>query len=112
MNILLTYLYRDAANYKHWGEVVFTNSDGLDPAALEAAVRRWLIDRNWFVAEDVIVPDLRPEERDDELDHDWHEFHSLSVTSTRIDDPAGRDVQDWIRDLRKALRSHSALISG
>lgn len=112
MNVLLTYLYRDAGNYKYWGEVVFSNRDDTDPATLEAEAQRHLIDGNWFVAEDVGLPDLRTDSWDEELDHDWHEFHSLSATSATADDPVGRDVQDWIGDLRKAFRSHSSLIYG
>lgn len=52
MNICLTYLYRDAGNYKYWGEVVFSNPDGTDPATLETEARRHLIDGHWFVAVD------------------------------------------------------------
>lgn len=100
MNILLTYLYRDAGNYKHWGEVVFANVGGTDPAALEAEARRYLIDRHWFVAEDVGVPDLRPAEWDDELDHGWHELHSLTEAEGEGDVGSSRDIGDFLRALR------------
>jgi len=103
MNILLTYLYRDAGNYKQWGEVVFTNADGTDPAALEAEARRYLIDGHWFVAEDTGVPDLRPDEWDDELDHDWHEFHSFAETEVPPDDVRNRDIADFLQDLRASV---------
>lgn len=100
MNILFTYLYRDAGNYKFWGKVVFSNRDGMDPATLEAEARRHLIDRYWFVVEDVGLSDLRPDDWDDELDHDWHEVHSFATTEIQPDDPRNRDIADFLQDLR------------
>lgn len=100
MNILLTYLYRDAGNYKYWGEVVFPNPDGTDPATFEAEARRHLIDRHWFVAEDVGLPDLRTDDWDDEIDHDWHEVHSFAATEAEPDDPLNRDTAGFLQDLR------------
>lgn len=101
MNILLTYLYRDAANYKYWGEVTFTNAGNTDPAVLEAEIRPYLIDGHWFVAEGVGLSDLRPCDRDDEIDHDWHELHSFAKTEARPSDGRNRDIADFLQDLRE-----------
>ncbi|MDZ7828968.1 MAG: hypothetical protein U5K33_05585 [Halofilum sp. (in: g-proteobacteria)] len=104
MNVCLTYLYRDAANYKYWGEVTFTNRAGTDPATLEAEIRPYLIDGHWFVADDVGLPDLRPADRDEELDHDWHEVHSFAETEARPSDVYGRDIVEFLRDVREKVR--------
>jgi hypothetical protein len=65
--------------------------------------RRFLIDGHWFVAEDVGVPDLRPDEWDDEIDHDWHELHSFSGTGAVADDARSRDIADFLQELRAKL---------
>ena len=103
MNIELTYLYRDAANYKNWGTVVFSNTQDMTLSDIESAARRGVIDGAWFVAQDVGLPDLRPEDWDDEIDHDWHELHSLSETDAECDDPRGRDITEFLRALRVSL---------
>lgn len=103
MNIELTYLYRDAANYKNWGTVVFSNTQDMTLSDIESAARRGAIDGAWFVAQDVGLLDLRPEDWDDEIDHDWHELHSLSETDAEADDPRRRDVTEFLRALRASL---------
>jgi hypothetical protein len=44
MNIKLTYLYRDGANYKKFNEVVFLNKNGLAITEIEDRIRPYLID--------------------------------------------------------------------
>lgn len=64
---------------------------------------RHLIDGHWFVAEDVGLPVLRPDEWDDELDHDWHEFHSFAETKAPAGGTRNRDIADFLRDLRASV---------
>jgi len=44
-------------------------------------------------------PDLRGDERDDQLDHDWHELHGFAETDSPPDDPCGRDIRGLLRGL-------------
>jgi hypothetical protein len=39
-----------------------------------------LIDGEFFIAEKSELPKLSFSNRNSELDHDWHEFHSLTPT--------------------------------
>lgn len=80
MNVSFEYLYRDASNYKNWGEVVLETTSGLDVAELERQIQRALIDGQNFVAEDVGVPTLYFAARDETIDHGWHEYAGLSWT--------------------------------
>ena len=77
---IFEYLYRDASNYKAHGAVLL---DG----RLDEARKREIQDRferdEYFVADQLGVPDLRPKlwEWSDGLpnedDHSWHEFSGL-----------------------------------
>ncbi len=96
MNIKFEYLYRDAANYKNWGDVIFNNVSGSDINALESKLRGVLIDGEFFVVKDFDVPDLRFPEHVDELDHDWHAFHALECTEEPPNDIRNRDILEFV----------------
>jgi len=74
MNIRFHYLYRDAGNYKEFGAVTFRGDSRQTFADLEEKLDDSLVDREWFVAWDAKVPDLRPTPLSPDMDHDWHEF--------------------------------------
>lgn len=102
MSIRLEYLYRDAGNYKNWGEIVFANRNGHDVASLEEQARSVLIDGDFFVASKASVPDLHFDEHIGHLDHDWHQFDSLTATDDKITDEKRRDIADFLEALEQA----------
>ena len=73
------YLYRDAGNYKNYGEVVFANGSGLPLTTIDELIKASLIDGAWFVAKDWGVPELFFTEYPylPELDHEWHEYDAV-----------------------------------
>jgi hypothetical protein len=81
MNVSFEYLYRDGANYKNWGEVVFKSISGLDLNELERQIVDGLIDGQNFIAERVAVPTLYFSNHDASVDHSWHEFVGMSWTN-------------------------------
>lgn len=89
MNILFSYLYRDAANYKSYHTEVFTNNTGLSLNHIEDAIRKKLIDGSWFYVHQWGLKDLHTHPWDNELDHTWHEFESIEETT---DSPTTCDV--------------------
>lgn len=100
MNLRFEYLYRDAANYKAWCALVVSNpGDAHSAATAEQAASKVLIDGAWFVAAAADLPDLRGDEWDDELDHDWHELHGFAETDVPPDDPRGRDIRGLLESL-------------
>ncbi len=101
MNIRFEYLYRDAANYKNWGEVVFSNHQQLKPSLIETKIKQHLIDSEFFVAEAVKLPLLKFAERIESLDHDWHQFHAVIPTNEPVDDLEKRDISVLIDSLSK-----------
>jgi len=90
MNIQLNYLYRDASNYKQYGNVVFSNAGNIEFEVIKNVIGRNLIDGEFFIADEWDLPPLFFEDKNED-DHQWHEFESLVLTnseecSTNIDE--------------------------
>jgi hypothetical protein len=83
-NIKFSYLYRDAANYKNYGEVIFANPDEISIDELDRLIKLKLVDGQWFYAKKWKIPDLHFEKWNEDLDHGFHEFESLSLTNQEI----------------------------
>jgi hypothetical protein len=102
MNARFEYLYRDAGNYKNWGEIVFSNPHNLDTDFISTMAEKVLIDGAYFVASKAGVPDLHVEIYDENLDHGWHEFYSFQLTDEAPTDSQKRDIETFIRSLQHA----------
>ena len=84
MNIRFSYLYRDAGNFKNFGDANFSNPNELSLESLSARIKLALLDEMYFDAYAVGLPELFFEDYDDELDHDWHEFELLDYADTTL----------------------------
>jgi hypothetical protein len=104
MNVRFEYLYRDAGNFKNWGEVVFSNPHNINSILVVAMAEKVLIDQAYFVATKADVPDLHFKEHDEQLDHGWHEFHACQPTEDAPNDPQGRNIEKFIDSLRDASK--------
>ncbi len=96
-NIRLEYLYRDAGNYKNWGEVVFSNPNRIPVCVAEKLVTETLLEGQYFLADSSELPDLHFPELNVELDHAWHEFHAFTATEEAPNDAHGRSVEQLIK---------------
>ncbi|MDP2126020.1 MAG: hypothetical protein Q8K97_01465 [Pseudohongiella sp.] len=96
MNVKFNYLYRDAGNYKEYGSVVFAAPNQIDLADIDRTIRDALIDREYFVAKTVGIPDLKKLAWDEEIDHSWHEYEGLELTNEACNDEANRDIGIFI----------------
>jgi hypothetical protein len=72
--LIIEYLYRDAANYKLFGEAEIKNPRKLDALAFEKWMRSIIIDEIYFIPEKFNVPSLRFPDCDPILDHDYCEL--------------------------------------
>ena len=79
-NIKFNYLYRDSANYKKYGFVIFANRDNLELSEVEKGIRAKLIWGEWFYADEWGLPELFLETVDFKNDPTWHEFESVEYT--------------------------------
>jgi len=100
MNSRFEYLYRDASNFKKWGEVVFA---GGASELLAERLRKALHDGEWFIASQVRIPELfldgYPLIQDD---HCWHEFHALEAVDTAPDDVENRTITEFVAKVERA----------
>lgn len=80
-NIKLSYLFRDAGNYKTFGYVVLSNPGSKSPEEIDADLRRCLIDGAYFYPDQVQVPVLNysPEGM-------WHEYEQVEATDEEVSD--------------------------
>jgi hypothetical protein len=79
-NIKFNYLYRDSANYKKYGSVIFSNPDNIELSEIETFIRSKLIDGQWFYADEWGLPELFLETFDYRIDPTWHEFEEVEFT--------------------------------
>lgn len=104
-NIEFEYLYRDAANYKFSGSVIFAGSDtGLRMDDARRRIRGCLLDAENFVADQLYLDDLFPVgqyEFPTEDDHCYHEFYGLSATAAAPTDPFSRTIDDLVRQVER-----------
>ena len=68
----ITYVYRDASNYKFRGELQLIGT--FDPEA----IKRALFDGEFFIPERIGVPSLVPDLRNDD-DHSLHYFEEVEI---------------------------------
>lgn len=102
MNVRFEYLYRDAGNFKRWGEVVFSNPHEVPADVVASMAEKVLIDHAFFVAAKAGVSDLHFAEYNEELDHGWHEVHAFQPTDEPPNDVRQRDIEEFIESLRSA----------
>ena len=93
MNIKFCYLYRDAANYKRYGEVVFSNNSGQSLQKIKAVILASLIESEFFYAEKWGLPDLHFEKWDEEIDHCYHEYNETEETDAK---PSNGDIATFL----------------
>ncbi|MGY6742913.1 MAG: hypothetical protein ACXIUQ_09280 [Cecembia sp.] len=99
LNLKLNYLYRDGANYKQFGYVVFANPDFLTPRKASEQLRQKLISNEFFVPQDWKLPRLQYHPYDPEIDHDYHEFECFEWTAEEVTD--GRKVEEFLEEIEK-----------
>lgn len=102
MNVRFEYLYRDAGNFKNWGELVFSNPHNINVDTVKSIAANVLIDHSYFVASMADVPDLHFKEYNEQLDHGWHEVHTFKPTKEAPNDLHGRNIEEFIESLRCA----------
>ena len=99
LNTKFCYLYRDAGNYKAFGEVIFANPKGLTLDEIESKIKASLIQGEFFDPIKWKIPKLKIEgfDYDPELDHDWMEFEIIEASSEAISDD--RSINDFLESI-------------
>ncbi|MDB5135689.1 MAG: hypothetical protein JWP37_2292 [Mucilaginibacter sp.] len=79
-NIKFNYRYRDGANYKNHGFVIFKSDPAISVEELQSLIQSKLIDKIWFYADEWKLPELFLDTFDFKIDPTWHEFESVEFT--------------------------------
>jgi hypothetical protein len=83
LNIKFNYLYRDAANYKAFGSVVFSNPEKISLAEIETQIRSRLVDGEFFDPVEWNLSRLQLLPIIEDIDHSWNEFESIEATDEK-----------------------------
>lgn len=78
-NVKFNYLYRDASNFKQFGNIIFSNPNNVPVTLITDIITRNLIDGEFFDANKWGVPSLFFDTKNQD-DHEWHEFENIEVT--------------------------------
>ncbi len=99
LNLKLNYRYRDGANYKQFGSVIFSNPSFLPPRIAGQKLIEKLISTEFFVPQDWDLPRLHHHPYDPEIDHEWHEFEEFEWTDEDVSDK--REVKEFLEGIEK-----------
>ncbi|MEJ5298664.1 MAG: hypothetical protein WHZ52_11575 [Armatimonadota bacterium] len=103
-NVCFSYMYRDASNWKAFGEIVVQGDPSLSVEDAEQQIREVCSEGLYFIADQVEVPEiflwLTTRLYDD--DHCWHEFEGLKETDAPVTDPEGRSIVELVRVFQRA----------
>ncbi len=95
------YLYRDAGNYKKWGEVNFANSEKMTVKEASARLPKAFDSGSLFIASQIDIPEvfLFPEWDLSLDDHCFHEFFSVELSDESPSDKRGRSIKTFIEEV-------------
>jgi hypothetical protein len=94
-NIKFNYLYRDGGNYKVYGSHIFENPDNISIIQIEEAIKRSLIDGEFFNPKEWDLEPLKFDDWNQELDHLWNEFESIELTSEHS--TSGKSITKFLK---------------
>lgn len=103
MNIKFSYLYRDAANYKNYSEVVFSNKTALPFSIIKKEIEYFLIEGTHFYVDNWKLKDLHFNTWDNEIDHTYHEYDTVELTE---EDVTKGDISDFLNNIRNNYSPH------
>lgn len=99
LNLKLNYMYRDGANYKQFGWVIFSNPGFLSPRRAAGLFKEKLISGEYFVPQDWGLARLQKHAYDPEIDHEWHEFEDFEWTEEDATDD--REISEFLNEIKK-----------
>ena len=106
-NVKFKYLYRDGANFKSWGEVVFSNPEQLTFDEVEKRFAAAFLPDILFVASQISIPEefLFLKGKFTKHDHCYHEFECVEICQEDPTDDLGRSITDFLKDIELASKN-------
>ncbi|MGA2429480.1 MAG: hypothetical protein ABSH13_13355 [Candidatus Acidiferrum sp.] len=105
-NVKFNYLYRDAGNYKNWGEIVFSNPDRRSINAMTKALADAFLQDGIFVAHQIRVPEIFLFDTGDATsdDHCFHEFDAVESTLEHPTDRHRRSISEFVAEVESQAK--------
>lgn len=105
--IQFNYLYRDAGNYKSWGEVLFSNPDDLTMEEIDSQMRSNFEEEILFIAHQINIPELFlfTEQGLNDDDHCFHEYDSIELVERNEKKFDGRSIKEFLQQIKFASTS-------
>jgi hypothetical protein len=100
-NIKFIYLYRDGANFKNWGEIVFANPENFELKEITKKLTTSFLPDKLFIASQVSIPEkfLFLNGKFTKSDHCYHEFDCVETCEEKSNDSLGRSISDLLREV-------------
>ena len=101
-NIKFNYLYRDAGNYKEFGNVIFSNPDLLTLHKLAMPLAETFSSERLFIAHQIRVPEvfLYTQGNATSDDHCFHEFDCVEETLEGPNDRHFRSIVEFLVEIQ------------
>lgn len=98
MNVKFKYLYRDGANYKMWGDVVFLNPNKVPLKEIRKRLDAAFLPDGLFIAHQIAIPErfIFLKEPLTPFDHCYHEFDDVAGCYTSHSDVAQRSISVFL----------------
>ena len=105
-SIKFYYLYRDGANYKSWGEVVFTNPDRLTLGEIRTRLITSFLPDRLFLAHQISITEkfLFLDGKFTNYDHCYHEFDNVEFCQEYPTDRLNRSITEFLKDVEAASK--------
>lgn len=103
-NIKFIYLYRDGANFKSWGEVIFENPEQLALTEIERRLTNAFLPDKLFIANQISVPEkfMFLDGTFTTHDHCYHEFDCVEVCNEKPTDR--RSISDVLFEVEMVTK--------
>jgi hypothetical protein len=105
-NVKFNYLYRDGANYKSWGEVVFANPENLALDEIEKTLINAFLSGELFIASQISIPEkfLFLDGKFIKDDHCYHEFDNVEGCEESPTDSLGRSITAFLSEVNSVAK--------
>lgn len=101
--VRFNYLYRDGANFKRWGEVLFSNPKEISLKDIGARLLRAFLPDSQFIAGQIRIPEvfLFRASKMTAYDHCFHKFDSVEFCQETPTDVYNRSIDIFLADVEK-----------
>ncbi|MDB2686634.1 hypothetical protein N9Y42_05435 [Mariniblastus sp.] len=102
--IKFEYQYRDGANYKRFADLFFENPLRRSAVEIESTIQSTLIDKSWFIADQIGIPQLFLflDGIVTDNDHCLHEFIGVESMLRESSDDAHDSIENLLESFKKS----------